>query len=120
MDAEKNELARLIDRVGWALFFIWIGVALLADLGWGWSLLGVAAIILAGEGVRWLKALPVQGFWVAVGAMCLLIATWELLAISRSMVPMFAILFGLALLVGAFRKPRALHPESGRSGTLTR
>ena len=120
MDRERDHLARQLDTMGWALFFIWIGAALLADVGWGWGLLGVAAIILGGEGLRRLKGLPVQGFWVAVGVMCFVIALWELLAISWPLVPILIIAFGLALLVGAFRRSRVHHRESSRPSTQTR
>jgi hypothetical protein len=103
MDNERDRLARQLDTVGWAVFFIWIGVALLADVGWGWGLLGVAAIVLCGELIRRFKGLPVQGFWISVGLMCLVIALWELFAISWPLVPLLIIGFGLVLLVGAFR-----------------
>ena len=38
-------------------------------MGWGWGLIGVAAIIL-GEGVvRWIKGLRIHGFSIAMGLM---------------------------------------------------
>lgn len=104
MNSQQEHFTRQLDSVGWALFFIWIGVALLANVGWGWGLLGVAVIILGGEGIRRLKSLPVQGFWVAVGLMCLVIALWELLAISWPVVPVLIIGFGVVLLLRAFRR----------------
>jgi len=27
--------AAMIDAAGWGLFFIWVGIAFLADVGWG-------------------------------------------------------------------------------------
>ncbi len=44
--AKDRDRAEWLDAVGWALFFIWTGVALLADLGWGVGLIGVGLIIL--------------------------------------------------------------------------
>jgi hypothetical protein len=41
----------------WGVFFVWTGIALLADLGWGVWLLGVGAIILGGQVVRRLLTL---------------------------------------------------------------
>ncbi len=32
---ENSQSPRRIDAIAWAFFFIWIGVALLTDLGWG-------------------------------------------------------------------------------------
>jgi hypothetical protein len=44
--AQRKKLDRKLDAVGWGLFFIWIGVAVLADVGWGVGLIGVGLIIL--------------------------------------------------------------------------
>lgn len=44
-NAKDRNLAAWLDAAGWALFFIWTGVAFLADLGWGVGLIGVGVII---------------------------------------------------------------------------
>ena len=44
--AQRTKLERKLDAVGWGLFFIWIGIAILADVGWGVGLIGVGTIIL--------------------------------------------------------------------------
>lgn len=111
MDSEKDTFARRLDSSGWGLFAIWVGIALLMNVGWGWSLFGVAAIILGAAAVRWFKALPIQGFWVAVGVIVLVCALWELLGISFPMIPVVLIGFGLAVLWGAFRGPHT--PPTG-------
>jgi hypothetical protein len=38
--------------MGWGLFFIWMGIAVLADVGWGVGFLGVGLIILGALGAR--------------------------------------------------------------------
>ena len=43
---QNKKLDRKFDAVGWGLFFIWIGIAILADVGWGVGLIGVGTIIL--------------------------------------------------------------------------
>jgi hypothetical protein len=45
-NAQSKKLDRKLDTLGWGLFFIWIGVAFLADVGWGAGLIGVGLIIL--------------------------------------------------------------------------
>jgi hypothetical protein len=50
--AQRKKLDRKLDAVGWGLFFIWIGVAVLADVGWGVGLIGVGLIILGGLAAR--------------------------------------------------------------------
>jgi hypothetical protein len=49
---QRKYLDRKLDAVGWGLFFIWIGIAILADVGWGVGLIGVGTIILGSLVVR--------------------------------------------------------------------
>ena len=48
----EGTTARRIDGAGWGLFFLWVGVALLLDVGWGIGLLGVGILTLAMQVVR--------------------------------------------------------------------
>ena len=43
---------RMLDTAGCGIFFIWIGVAILANLGWGIGLIGVGLLILGLLAVR--------------------------------------------------------------------
>ena len=42
----RSKLHRKLDAVGCALFFIWIGIAILANVGWGVGLIGFGVIII--------------------------------------------------------------------------
>lgn len=95
--------AQKLDTVSWALFIIWIGMAILFDVGWGWALLGVAAVILGGVALRWYKKLPIEGFWVAMGLVLLACAVWEFFAISWRLLPILIIVFGVVVLLSAIR-----------------
>jgi hypothetical protein len=44
--AQKKKMHRQLDAIGWGLFFIWIGIAVLVNVGWGIGLIGVGLIIL--------------------------------------------------------------------------
>jgi hypothetical protein len=44
---QRKKRHRKLDTVGCGLFFIWVGIAILANLGWGIGLIGVGLIILA-------------------------------------------------------------------------
>jgi hypothetical protein len=46
--SQKKQLDRKLDAIGWGLFFIWMGIAILADVGWGIGLMGIGLIILGG------------------------------------------------------------------------
>jgi len=48
----RKKVHRQIDAIGWGVFFIWVGIAVLADLGWGVGLIGVGLIILGGFAAR--------------------------------------------------------------------
>ena len=45
---QRKKLIRKLDALGWGLFFIWMGIAILADVGWGVGLIGIGLIILGG------------------------------------------------------------------------
>ena len=102
-----NVRARQIDTVAWAVFFIWVGVALLADLPWGSFLLGVGALILLAEFARWQIGAGVEGFWLVCGALFLAGGLWKVLSLPWPLTPILIILLGIVLLGQAvFRTPR--------------
>lgn len=58
--ASRETLLKKLDAAAWGLFFIWIGVALLTNVGWGVGLLGVGIITLAGQAARKSLGLEVE------------------------------------------------------------
>jgi hypothetical protein len=65
--------AATIDAAGWGMFFIWVGVALVASVGWGVGLLGTGIISLGVQLARSLVALKVDRWGLAFGT-CLIVA----------------------------------------------
>ncbi len=96
--SEGNERARQIDSAAWAIFFIWVGVAMLAPIPWGWFLVGVAVIILAVQFARWQIGMTTEGFWIACGAVCFVGGLWSVLRLPWPLAPILLILLGVALL----------------------
>lgn len=96
-------LSGRLDGIGWALFFIWVGIAFLADVGWGWGLLGIGIIIPSEAMVRWYLALNIGAFWIACGFLFVVGGIWELFQIELPLVPVLLILGGVAMLIGAVR-----------------
>ena len=86
-----------LDTLGWSLFFIWVGVAWIADFGIGIGLLGVAAITLAMQMIRKLQGLKVEIFWVVVGAAFGIGGLWEFFDIQTPRAPLVLILAGIIL-----------------------
>lgn len=100
-------VAHKVDAAAWGLFFIWVGVALIAGLGWGIGLLGIGVIALGAQVVRKALGLGVEGFWIVAGVLFLLGGVWDLLGIRFSLVPLVLIAAGIALFLSAMRKVRA-------------
>lgn len=97
----QHVLAQKLDVLGWGLFFIWGGIALLQDFGWGVGLIGVAVIVLGVQGLRRYFGMWIQGFWVVVGVLFLLGGIWELWGFRFS-TPLLLIVVGAALLASIF------------------
>jgi hypothetical protein len=97
-------VGKKIDAAGWGLFFVWIGIALLAGVGWGVGLVGVGIITLGGQAARKRYGLALEGFWVIVGSLFVVGGAWELLGMEQSFVPFLLIIAGAALLLSVLRR----------------
>lgn len=93
--------SRQIDAISWALFFIWVGFVLLADVSWVWSLLGISAIILGTQAVLHLRGDRVDVFWLVCGAALLASAIWLMLGLTWPLVPVLLVVLGVWMLVNA-------------------
>ena len=103
--------AATIDAAGWGAFFIWVGVAFLANVGWGVGLFGVGVIALGVQLTRGLLALKVDRWGLAFGT-CLIfvgLLQWVDLHLDKAalpswLVPAAFIAFGLAILVSIWAR----------------
>lgn len=106
----KQLTAKTIDRSGWGLFFIWIGIAFMVDVGWGVGLLGVGVIMLCVQAARTYFGLKLDWFGLVLGV-CFAVAGVSRLfdlhldkaPISVWLVPSLFIIAGVAALVSAWR-----------------
>jgi hypothetical protein len=96
--AQRSEMTRRLEAVGWGLFFIWTGIAFLAHVGWGVGLLGVGIITLGVQAARRYFELKLEGFWVAVGFFFIAGGIWKLFNIQFGLLPILCIAAGVALL----------------------
>lgn len=96
---EKRVTAHKLDAIGWGLFFIWIGIVVLAHLGWGIGLVGVGFLIIAGQLARMYMRLRFEAFWAVIGALFVIGGVWEFLSVRVSLIPILCIVAGVALLV---------------------
>ncbi len=106
-------VAKKIAAVAWGLFFIWVGIGLLAQVGSGVGLLGVGVITLGAQVARAYFRLGVEPFWLVFAIACIVFGGWDLLqrelgaaAIPGSPVPILFIAVGVVVLVAALlRRP---------------
>ena len=98
---KKAELARKLAVGSWGLFFIWVAITLVANVGWGIALLGVGIITLATQAVRKCVGLPAEWFWLVVGVLFLAGGICELRGVPMPVVPILLALAGVALLASA-------------------
>lgn len=108
----NSTFARSVDSVGWALFFVWVGVALLANLSWTVSLVGTAAIILAVQGTLFLRHERLDVFMSAVGVVLLIGAVADVYGSAWSLFPALLIVIGIAMLADTLRyRPAGRVPD---------
>ncbi len=98
----EQVLHKKLDAAGWGLFFIWTGIAFLADVGWGAGLLGVGLITLGAQATRRYFGLELEGFWIAVGFLFIVGGIWRLFNIQFSLWPILCVAAGVALLASKF------------------
>ena len=92
-----------LESATWGVFFVWIGIALLAHLGWGVWLLGVGAITLGAQLARKLVGLHAEVFWIVAGALFVLGGVAEIIPfeVDVALIPIVCIVGGVGLLVRA-------------------
>jgi len=111
----RRALDKKLESAGWALFFIWIGIALLAHVGWGVGLLGVGIITLGAQAARKYFGLKLEGFWVAVGFLFVVGGFCRLVNVQLGLLPILCIVAGVALLVSTLIRGREIN-RTGRIG----
>ena len=90
----RNDRSSRYDAAGWAIFFIWVGVAWLADVG-----LGVAVATLGMQGLRKVRRVPVERFWVLVGIGFAIAGFWQWSDFQKPLAPFILIAAGVGLFV---------------------
>jgi len=98
----RRALNRKLEATGWGLFFIWMGIALFGNIGWGAGLLGVGIITLGAQAARKYFDLKLEGFWLAVGFLFVVGGICKLFNVHLGLVPILCIVAGIALLVSIF------------------
>ena len=97
--AEKSGRTGHLDSMARAIFIIWLGIAMLLAISWGWFLVGLGILILAAQLARSLMNIKIEGFRVAWGTVFLVGGLWTVLNLaSWPLAPIVLILLGMVLL----------------------
>jgi len=105
--------ATLIESAGWGVFFIWIGIALLAGVGWGAAILGVGCIMVGVQIARRMFALKVDRVGLVIG-LCLAaggLVRWLGIPLDHAplpawIVPALFVALGIAIFASAWMRAR--------------
>lgn len=100
-----HTLPKKLESAGWGAFFIWIGIALLANLSWGVGLIGIGLIVLAGQATQTFFSLPMSWFWLIIGVIIVFCGVSDVLRIEIGGIlwPIVSIMVGLAVLITGLR-----------------
>ena len=113
--AQRSELTRKLESIGWGLFFLWMGIALFGHIGWGVGLLGVGIITLGAQAARKYFGLKLEGFWVAVGFLFVVGGSCRLVNVQLGLLPILCIVAGVALLVSTLIRGREINRAGKRA-----
>ncbi|MDH3207541.1 MAG: hypothetical protein OEO79_13150 [Gemmatimonadota bacterium] len=96
MDTHSNIEHRLA-ATGWGLFFVWLGIAILAGVPNWVSLVGIGVITLGIQVTRRTFGLDLEMFWLAVGLFFVLGGMWDFAGATVPLLPVLLILVGAAI-----------------------
>jgi len=105
---KRHEIEKLLDSIGWGLFFILLGVIWLFPdevVPEGVFLMGLGAIFIGLNIARYIQGLKISTFWTAVGAILLALGISEFYGLNIPVIPAVIILSGVSMIVKSlFRK----------------
>ena len=110
-DSKLQDRAAKLETAGWGLFFIWVGVCILADLSWGMFFFGTGVLLLGSQVLRRYFGLRQDRFSLTIGTCFIVVGGIEALgwridevAMPTWLVPVLFIGVGAAFLVCAWRR----------------
>jgi hypothetical protein len=96
-------LSRKMEAIGWGALFVWIGVALLAHVGWAVGLIGAGVITLGVQTWRKRAGVGVDRFAMILGILFVFVGVWNLFDVRVDLVPILFIVAGVWLLASTWR-----------------
>lgn len=106
-EPRELKIAKRIDAIGWALFFIMIGgIGLIPEekVPSGIWLIGVGIIMLGNNLFRYLNKIKLVGFTVVLGIIALGLGLAEYYGIEIPVFPIILIIVGISIILGLLSK----------------
>jgi hypothetical protein len=102
----SEDITKRLGAAAWGVFFVWVGYALLTGTPIGVGLVGVGLIALLAQAARLALALPVEGFWIAVGVGFVIGGLWNVYGLEVPLAPVLLVAVGVFLLGAALLRSR--------------
>jgi len=96
-----------IRGIAWALFLIWIGLALIVGISVSVSLLVVGCITLAAQVARRSFGLALEVGWLIIGGLFVIGGLCGLLGVSVPLLPIVIVVAGVVLLISTLSGKRS-------------
>ena len=96
---DGGDMGKKLEKAGWGLVLIWVGIALLWDPGWGVFLVGLGVIALARQVAGACFALKLERFWVVAGGVLVVVGVLTHFRPDIQLVPIALIVVGAVSLI---------------------
>lgn len=99
---DRGRSHRQLTAATWGALFVWVGLAVLFNVGWGYGSLAFGLIILAGEVLHsMIGSYRLDWFATIVGLMFAIGGIWALFNFRLALVPVLCIAAGVVLMISA-------------------
>lgn len=97
--SDRGRSHRQLTAATWGALLVWVGVAVLFGVGWGYGSLAFGLIILAGEVLHsMIGSYRLDWFATVVGVMFTVGGIWTLFNLQVALLPVLFIVAGVALI----------------------
>lgn len=107
----NSTFAKKLDAAGWGLFFLWVGTAMLMDVGWNWSILGIGLIVMGVQFALLAGGYKVDIFMLALGTLLIGSAALDAASLNWTIFPLALVVFGAVILLSVFASAKIMKPR---------
>jgi hypothetical protein len=94
----RSYVDKMLEIIGWGLFFIWTGASLMIKLPVSVVVIGIALITIGIQITRKYYGLNLEGFWIIVSLLLLAGGIFQLYSREIPLIPILLMVAGVVLL----------------------